>query len=104
MTSLELEFAQLWDERYPSIDLVTQYPVRRYKIDFCHPQAKVAIECQGGTWVAGMGHSSGKGIQRDCEKFCVLASQGFIVFPLTCEMITEKWIDAIAQVIKKRLK
>ncbi len=102
-TRLELEFAQLWEERHPNIGLVTQYPVQRYRIDFCHPQAKVAIECQGGTWVTGMGHSSGSGIERDCKKFCKLAGMGYLVFPLTCKMIQPQWIDAIAQAISERL-
>lgn len=102
LTTLELEFAQMWEERHPEIELVTQFPVKRFRIDFCHPQAKVAIECQGGTWVQGMGHSSGKGIERDCRKFCSLASMGYLVFPLTCKMITVEWIDAIASTIRKR--
>jgi very-short-patch-repair endonuclease len=99
---LELEFAQLWEERHPGLDLVAQYPVRCYRIDFCHPQAKVAIECQGGTWVAGMGHSSGAGIERDCKKFFALAELGYLVFPLTCKMIEPERIDAIARTIKAR--
>lgn len=102
LTTLELEFAQMWEERHPEIELVTQFPVKRFRIDFCHPQAKVAIECQGGTWVQGMGHSSGKGIERDCRKFCTLASMGYLVFPLTCKMITTEWVDAIASTIQKR--
>ena len=102
-THLELEFAQLWEDRHPAIDLVFQYPFGRYKADFCHPQAKVVIECQGGTWVPGLGHSSGKGIQRDCQKFCTLAGLGYLVFPLTKEMIEPKWIDAIAQAIQNRI-
>lgn len=102
-TQLELEFAQLWEDRHSDIDLIFQYPIEQHKIDFCHPQTKVAIECQGGTWVAGMGHSSGKGIQRDCKKFCTLATLEYLVFPLTCDMITPRWIDAIAQTIRQRL-
>lgn len=102
MSTLELEFAQLWEERHPNIDLITQYPFGRYRLDFCHLQSKVAIECQGGTWVAGLGHSSGKGIENDCRKFCRLAGAGWLVFPLTCKMIEPEWIDAIAQAILDR--
>lgn len=103
-TPLELEFALLWEEQHFDIELVAQYPIGRYRIDFCHPQARVAIECQGGTWVAGMGHSSGAGIERDCKKFCKLASLGYLVFPLTCKMITLEYIDAIATTIIEREK
>jgi len=104
MTSLELEFATLWEELYPNIDLVFQYRVKRYRLDFCHVETKTAIECQGGTWTAGLGHSSGKGIESDCKKFCTLASMGFVVLPLTCKMITSQWLDAIAQTINLRLE
>lgn len=99
---LELEFAQLWEELHPSIDLVAQYPISKYRADFCHPVAKVVIECQGGTWVAGMGHSSGKGIKRDCQKICTLTAMGYAVFPLTCDMIAVYWLDAIAKTIRER--
>ena len=58
-TRLELEFMSQWEYLYPDIDLIAQYPFGRYRIDFCHTTAKVAIECQGGTWVPGLGHSSG---------------------------------------------
>jgi very-short-patch-repair endonuclease len=100
MTKLELEFAALWEHLYPDIDLISQYPIKRYRIDFCHPVAKIAVECQGGTWVTGMGHSSGKGIKRDCEKFCYLASLGYLIFPLTCDMIDEKYLVMIASSIE----
>lgn len=46
-THIELKFAQLWIDRYPDIDLVTQYPVGRFRVDFCHLGAKVIVECQG---------------------------------------------------------
>lgn len=103
LTKLEEDFAALWECKYPNIDLIAQYPIKRYRIDFCHPQAKVIIECQGGTWVAGLGHSSGKGIERDCKKFCTLAGMGYLIFPLTCTMVEEKWIDAIASCINERV-
>ncbi len=103
LSTLELEFAQMWEERHPNIDLVAQYRIKRYRIDFCHPQAKVAIECQGGTWVSGMGHSSGKGIEGDCKKFCALAELGYLIFPLTCTMITTERMDAISYTLLSRL-
>ncbi len=103
-TELELQFAQLWESLYPDIDLIAQYPFGRHRADFCNPEAKVVIECQGGTWASGMGHSSGSGIERDCKKFCKLANLGYLVFPLTCKMIEQEWIDIIAATIKQRLK
>lgn len=103
LTKLEEEFAILWEYLYPNIDLIAQYPIKRYRIDFCHPQSKVIIECQGGTWVAGLGHSSGKGIEQDCKKFCTLAGLGYLIFPLTCTMISTEWLEVIARGINNRI-
>lgn len=102
MTELELKFAALWDIYHPDIDLYHDYKFlddRKYRGDFVHPESKVIIEIQGGIWIKG-GHSTGRGIQRDCEKFCLAASRGWVVFPLTSEMITEEWIHLICKTIR----
>lgn len=44
-------------------------PKRRYRWDFAFPKHKLLIEVQGGIWSRGKsGHTSGRGVQRDCEK------------------------------------
>ena len=45
---------------------------RRYRVDFCWPDAKLALEVEGGTWIGGS-HSRGSGIETDCEKSALLA-------------------------------
>ncbi len=53
LSPLELEFAQLWEDRHPTINLVAQYPFGRYRADFCHPQAKVVNKLPALTSLKG---------------------------------------------------
>jgi len=62
-------------------------PDRKYRFDFAHIAAHVAVEVQGGIWKPG-GHSTGAGISRDCEKYCFAVSNGWRVLPVTAEMVT----------------
>lgn len=48
-------------------------PNRKLAYDFCIPAygkipTLLLVELQGGIWVSHSGHTTGKGIQRDCEK------------------------------------
>ena len=55
---------------------------RRFRLDFVLP-GKLAVEVQGSTWKANTGHSSGSGIQRDCDKAYEALKAGFRLLPLT---------------------
>ena len=75
---------------------------RRYRFDFCHRGAKVGVEIQGGIWQRG-GHSTGKGITRDCKKNHLAITGGWVVFALTDEMIRdEATLRGIADTILRR--
>lgn len=55
----------LYDIRYER-----EYPTpwnRKSRFDFYLPDMNLAIEIQGGTWMAGR-HTRGKGYQEDCKK------------------------------------
>ena len=81
---------------------------RRYRFDFYIPNAQwlgessalldnqFLIEVQGGIWHKGA-HSSGIGITRDCEKFCLAAIDGYLVMPVTPDHIKSgkalQWIE-----------
>lgn len=53
---------------------------RLFRFDFAWPDAKLAVECQGGTWSSKrMGHSSGSGIQRDMAKANEAQLQGWLI-------------------------
>jgi len=60
-------------------------PNRRFRFDFAiEPiaETRLLIEVQGGTWVKS-GHSTGAGIQRDCEKHNLAVLAGFRVLAFT---------------------
>jgi hypothetical protein len=59
-------------------------PGRRYRWDFVC--LDVAIECQGGTWIKGA-HSTGTGIQRDCDKLFEVVALGYKPLNITASDI-----------------
>jgi hypothetical protein len=64
-----------------------------------YPDHRIAIEIQGGIWVKSH-HTSGKGIQRDCEKLnlCVLA--GYHPLLITSDMIDDlRAVDRIKELM-----
>jgi very-short-patch-repair endonuclease len=64
------------------------HPPRRWRFDYCWPPAKIAVEIDGGTWVAGR-HTSGAGYEKDAEKFNQAALDGWRVFHFTTKMVTD---------------
>jgi very-short-patch-repair endonuclease len=99
---LEVQFAQIWLDRYPFIDLHSEHrfaPPRRYRLDFAHLPTKIGVELNGGTWMTRSGHSGGTGLRKDAKKYCCLAANGWRVFVLTSDMVSEQWIDMIANAI-----
>lgn len=80
ISSLELEFDLLWDNLFPNIDLETEQliiPGKKYRFDYIHRQSKTAIEVNGGIYQK-MGHSTGKGIERDYTKINLAQAAGMI--------------------------
>lgn len=74
------------------------WKARRFRFDFYIkiPMDEILIEVQGGIWRKGA-HSSGIGISRDCEKFCLAAIWGYLVMPVTPDQIKSgkalQWIE-----------
>lgn len=104
ISSLEFEFDLMWEELFPDLDLETEVrliPQRRFKFDYVHFPAKVAIEINGQIWHKG-GHSTGRSLMRDYEKLNLAQQHGYCVFQLSKEMITETWLRAIADTIHDR--
>ena len=106
-SALEQMFINLWKIYYPEIILDSDLkiiPQRRYRYDFVHCPTKVAIEIQGGTYGRSrQGHSSATGLDRDYEKNNLAQIHGYLVFQLSCKMITFDWLEKINEVIVKRL-
>lgn len=57
-----------------------------FRFDFAWLKQRVAVEVQGSTWVKGA-HSTGAGIERDCEKLDLAACSGWRVLYFTSSQI-----------------
>lgn len=72
-------------------------PGRKFTFDRVWAAERVACDVQGAIYVRG-GHSTGVGIERDCEKFSLAASHGWRVIPVTEKQIKSgqavAWIAA----------
>lgn len=71
------------------IEVVREYVFwvgRRWRFDFCIPDAKIAIEIEGGTFNGGR-HTRGSGFEKDCEKYNHAALAGFRVLRFTTAMV-----------------
>jgi very-short-patch-repair endonuclease len=62
------------------------HPTRRWRFDFAWPEKKIAVEIDGGSWIAGR-HSRGGGIHSDCEKQCEAVVLGWRVLRCDAEMV-----------------
>lgn len=99
-SNLERKFSLYW-RAISSIQLVPEHPVkqgRRWRFDFAHPDTWTAIEIEGGQWCGGR-HTRGAGFAKDCEKYNEAQFQGWTVFRLTGDMITEYNLTRIAAYI-----
>ena len=105
---LEQTFINLWTIYYPEMILTSDLkiiPHRQFRYDFVHCPTKVAIEIQGGTYGGSrQGHSSGVGLDRDYEKNNLAQIHGYLVFQLSCKMITPDWMGKINEAILNRLE
>ena len=79
MTDLERTLAQQldWAGLFYEFDS-TAIPGRNFRWDFVFRQARLLVEVQGGSFSKGkMGHNSGTGIHRDCEKHFLAQLNGW---------------------------
>ena len=61
---------------------------RKYEFDFAWPSLMIAVEVEGGQWIKG-GHTTGTGLQRDCEKYNLAQANGWKVFRFSTSMVDE---------------
>lgn len=71
----------------PSREYVFAKP-RRWRFDFAWWRERVAVEVEGGTWIAGR-HSTGAGFEADCVKYAEAALAGWMVLRVTPRMIED---------------
>ena len=73
---------------------------RKFRADFLWRKQKVVAEVQGGTY-AHMGHSTGKGLERDYTKCNLSMLAGYRYFQFSREMIENGFaIDCLTKALK----
>jgi hypothetical protein len=74
------------------------HETRRWRFDFAHPASKVAVEIEGGIFIAGR-HTRGAGFVGDCEKLNTAQLMGWIIYriPTTLkDADMQMWAQSIA--------
>ena len=104
-SELELEFASLWVEYYPDIDLYSEYRFaspRRFRFDFAHLSSKTAIELQGGIFDPNTRHINGAALVKEHEKLNLAALLGWRIFYVSTKTVREETIyQHIAKAIRQ---
>lgn len=70
----------------PPVEEFRFHPTRKWRFDFAWPERKIALEIEGGTWVAGR-HTRGKGYESDCQKYNEAAILGWLVIRATTNIV-----------------
>lgn len=69
---------------------------RKWRFDFAWPQRQLAVEVEGGVYIAGR-HTRGDSFERDCEKYNEAALLGWLVLRVTPDQVTNgqaiAWIE-----------
>jgi very-short-patch-repair endonuclease len=76
------------------------HPVRQWRFDVAFLPHLVAVEVDGGGFVAGR-HSRGVGMERDAEKFAEALLLGWRILRVTPKQVTSgqavRWIELLLQ-------
>lgn len=82
-----LETMALWalkSHGIPDPELEAMFhPTRLWRFDFCWREQMVALEIEGGIWMAKSGHTGGTAITRDTEKYNEAQILGWTVLRAT---------------------
>ena len=105
MTDPEATFLFLWRTLYAGWAQPEQeykfHPKRKWRFDFAWPKSKVAVECEGGTWVGGR-HVRGQGYANDLDKYNRATVMGWCVLRFTTDMLNKNGA-ACADLVREAL-
>lgn len=62
------------------------HPTRKWRFDYAWPAQMVAVESEGGAWIAGR-HTRGKGFVADLEKYNAAVVAGWAVLRYTPQQL-----------------
>ena len=80
------------------------HPTRRWKLDWCIMEYKIAIEKEGAVWTGGR-HTSPQGFVKDMEKYNTATSMGYSILRFTPNELKkeyEKCLSIIRETIKNK--
>ena len=100
---LEIKFILLWKEigGQKLEEEFRFHPVRKWRFDFAHTKAKVAIEIEGGIWGQSR-HTKAVGYIKDCEKYNAAIFDGWDVVRLPSYWINTETLTNVKKLIKER--
>ena len=76
------------------------HPTRKFRFDYAWPDARLALEVEGGVWSRGA-HGRGTGIVRDMEKSTLAAGEGWRIIRVTpSNLATSDTIDHIHRALQ----
>lgn len=81
------------------------YEHRRWRFDFCWPDALVAVEIEGAVFAGGR-HARGAGIAGDAEKYNTATFLGWAIVRMTDRELRSNPVDTcteIARLIRRRM-
>ena len=72
---------------------------RRWRIDYCFVEQKLAIEIEGGIWIKGR-HTRASGFMKDIEKYNEIILAGYDLLRFATEKLTTYGIATICRWFK----
>lgn len=100
-SKLEKRFIKIWEENYPHGPMPIREhrfaPPRRYRFDFAFIDKRIGIDLQGAVWIRG-GHSTGTGINNDCNKNNLAVLNGWKFFKFTVNHLRDTPKESLALV------
>ncbi len=74
----------------PPVEQHQFFPGRKWAVDLAWPEQMVAVEVEGGQWIAGGGrHQRGRGLDLDASKYNELALAGWLLIRCTGDMVED---------------
>ena len=62
----------------PILEYRFNLPNSQHRFDFAWPANRIALEVEGGIWIAG-GHSRGSGVVKDMQKYNLAAQRHWLI-------------------------
>ncbi|SRR6266550_9159291 len=78
ISPIETDFYAEWCKQFPSIKLLCQYHIDRYRVDFAHPESMTVIELDGHQY-----HNSKRDRTYDAQRARVIQLLGWRIWRFT---------------------